>query len=105
MMMLSDGDNLYIIHNGRTRVYQNFFIEYLDEIYKNTAPDDTRLGDVRVRMDYTSIPEINIKLEGSAEEVQMIDKKINLEEKWKEDMTVQELLDIFNKEVEKREVE
>ncbi|MFW6016854.1 MAG: hypothetical protein ACOCRK_10490 [bacterium] len=111
MMMLSDGENLYLIYEGSTKVYKNFDIHEMYEENINCIPSNN-FGEgaldlsTQVTFDnFCGIDKgfVDIDIKARADETYVIEKEVDLKENWKKEMTVQEILDIFNQKVNSRE--
>lgn len=120
MLLLSDGETIYLIHDGMTRVYKNPCLTSVNEEHRTEKEPMYTMGNPRnYRVGRTShSATINLMCEG----VEVIDKELDLEiskdleegkeveeinlEDMEEDiinsMTIREVLDIFNQKVNER---
>jgi len=120
LYILSDGEVLYLIHNGKTRVYNNPHITSVSENHSKEIEPIYSFNEPQKFI--RSRPEIDISLDFICSDMEIINEEINLElvdstnkdnEKIKidkeeikrnliESMTIKELLNVFNKKVDQR---
>ena len=101
MLMLSNGENLYIVHDGKTRAYQDILLKSICEEYRAEQREVFEYDSSRYM--HLSQDVIDIDLDLSANGFEVYEGEFDLKENWKENMTVKELLGLFNDKVNERE--